>query len=47
MIVSEPLSAGYRMKAMSDPRNFDIFDFVCNGTELGRESGQGEEWGRE
>ena len=32
MVVSEPLSAGYRMKALGDPRNFDIFDFVCNGT---------------
>lgn len=33
MVVSEPLSAVYRMKAMGDPRNFDIFDFVCNGTD--------------
>ena len=33
MVVSEPLSAEYRMKALGDPRNFDIFDFVCNGTD--------------
>lgn len=32
MLVSEPLNAEYRMKAVADPRNFDIFDFVCNGT---------------
>jgi phosphonoacetate hydrolase len=31
LIVSEPLSSDYRMKALGDPRNFDIFDFVCNG----------------
>ncbi len=32
MVLSEPLSPTYRMKALGDPRNFDIFDFVCNGT---------------
>jgi len=31
MVVSEPLKPEYRMKALGDPRNFDIFDFVCNG----------------
>lgn len=31
MVISEPLSPEYRMKALGDPRNFDIFDFVCNG----------------
>jgi len=31
MVVSEPLTPEYRMKALGDPRNFDIFDFVCNG----------------
>jgi phosphonoacetate hydrolase len=31
-ILSEPLSEAYKTKAMGDPRNFDIFDFACNGT---------------
>jgi phosphonoacetate hydrolase len=31
LVLSEPLTADYRMKALADPRNFDIFDFVCNG----------------
>jgi phosphonoacetate hydrolase len=31
-IVSEPLKADYAAKAARDPRNFDIFDFTCNGT---------------
>lgn len=32
MIVSEPLKPEYLRKAQADPRNFDIFDFACNGT---------------
>ena len=32
LLVSAPLSAEYRMRALGDPRNFDVFDFVCNGT---------------
>ena len=31
MLLSESLNAAYTMKAASDPRNFDIFDFACNG----------------
>lgn len=31
MIVSEPLSPEYFQRAQSDPRNFDLFDFLCNG----------------
>ena len=31
LVLSEPLSADYRARAAADPRNFDIFDFVCNG----------------
>jgi phosphonoacetate hydrolase len=31
MILSEPLSGAYTAKAEGDPRNFDIFDFTCNG----------------
>ena len=31
MVISEPLSDEYLAKAAGDPRNFDIFDFVCNG----------------
>ena len=32
MIISHPLNKVYKMKAAGDPRNFDIFDFVVNGT---------------
>ena len=32
LLVSAPLSDEYRMRALGDPRNFDVFDFVCNGT---------------
>jgi phosphonoacetate hydrolase len=31
MILSEQLTDAYTTKAAGDPRNFDIFDFVCNG----------------
>jgi phosphonoacetate hydrolase len=31
MVLSEPLSPVYAAKAKGDPRNFDIFDFTCNG----------------
>ena len=31
MIVSRRLNEAYRKKAQGDPRNFDIFDFACNG----------------
>lgn len=30
-ILSQPLNAVYQRRAAGDPRNFDIFDFVCNG----------------
>ena len=30
-IFSGPLNAEYLGKAERDPRNFDVFDFVCNG----------------
>ena len=30
-IFSGPLNAEYTTKAADDPRNFDVFDFVCNG----------------
>ncbi len=32
-IFSGPLTAEYEAKATDDPRNFDVFDFVCNGIE--------------
>ncbi|MEZ6119511.1 MAG: hypothetical protein R3C28_23490 [Pirellulaceae bacterium] len=32
LLVSEPLNAAYRSKAQADPRNFDVFDFACNGS---------------
>jgi phosphonoacetate hydrolase len=31
MLLSEPLNGGYRCRAACDPRNFDIFEFTCNG----------------
>ena len=31
MVLSEPLSPTYYRRAQQDPRNFDIFDFACNG----------------
>jgi phosphonoacetate hydrolase len=31
MVLSEPLTDAYAAKTAGDPRNFDIFDFVCNG----------------
>ncbi len=31
LILSEPLTSHYVAKAAGDPRNFDIFDFTCNG----------------
>jgi len=34
MLLSHPLSPAYKAKALGDPRNFDIFDFACNGMVL-------------
>lgn len=34
LLLSHPLTAAYAAKAKGDPRNFDIFDFTCNGTRL-------------
>lgn len=31
-VLSEPLKPAYSVRAVGDPRNFDIFDFTCNGT---------------
>ncbi len=31
MLLSKKLNEAYTRKAACDPRNFDIFDFVCNG----------------
>jgi phosphonoacetate hydrolase len=31
-IFSEPLSEAYASKLLCDPRNFDLFDFLINGT---------------
>jgi phosphonoacetate hydrolase len=33
MILSLPLNAEFNMKASGDPRNFQIFDFLINGTK--------------
>ncbi len=35
-LLSEPLTDGYLQRARMDPRNFDIFDFACNGTRNDR-----------
>ena len=32
MLLSESLNDRYQAKAAGDPRNFEIFEFVCNGT---------------
>ena len=32
LIFSEPLNADYAARAAADVRNFDIFEFTCNGT---------------
>ena len=31
LLLSEPLNDEYVRKAQGDPRNFDVFDFACNG----------------
>lgn len=33
-IFSHPLNSTYARRAKGDPRNFDVFDFACNGTSL-------------
>jgi phosphonoacetate hydrolase len=33
MVISEPLNETYRTRAAGDPRNFDIFESTCNGTQ--------------
>lgn len=35
LVVSSRLNETYYAKSQGDPRNFDIFDFVCNGTLVG------------
>src|SRR5262249_19767954 len=32
-VISEPLNRVYCTRAAGDPRNFDLFDFLCNGTQ--------------
>jgi phosphonoacetate hydrolase len=34
LLISHPLNEAYKRKAMGDPRNFDVFDFTINGTNL-------------
>ena len=31
MLLSEPLADSHQSRVLEDPRNFDIFDFTCNG----------------
>lgn len=35
MVISHRLTDQYRDKANADPRNFDVFDFLCNGLHDG------------
>lgn len=34
LLISHPLNDTYKRKAMGDARNFDVFDFTINGTNL-------------
>lgn len=34
MMVSHPLNDEFVRRSQADPRNFDLFDFVCNGVEI-------------
>ena len=34
LVLSHGLNSEYYAKSQGDPRNFDIFDFACNGTRL-------------
>lgn len=34
MVFSHPLNPEYRARLRCDPRNFDLFDFLINGTEI-------------
>jgi len=36
LLISEPLNEQYHRKASGDPRNFDVFDFICNGCQSGQ-----------
>ena len=36
LVISDPLTPAYLARVRGDIRNFDIFDLVCNGTEVGR-----------
>ena len=33
LLVSEPLGPRHRALSQADPRNFDVFDFACNGMQ--------------
>ncbi len=33
LVISHPLNKIYKLKAAGDPRNFDVFDFIINGTK--------------
>lgn len=38
MLLSLPLNDEYYRRSQGDPRNFDLFDFVCNGVIVGKPS---------
>ena len=37
MLISHPLNEKYFIKSQGDPRNFDIFEFACNGAVISRQ----------
>jgi phosphonoacetate hydrolase len=39
-VMSEPLRPAYTKRAAGDPRNFHLFDFLCNGTAAGSSASQ-------
>ena len=36
LVLSHPLNETYYAKSQGDPRNFDVFDYACNGVVLGK-----------
>ena len=36
LVVSQRLTDEYYLRSQGDPRNFDVFDFVCNGVVISK-----------
>lgn len=41
LVISHPLNEKYYKKSQCDPRNFDVFDFACNGVAVQRKQSAG------